>query len=256
MERVSSRLSVAASLPPPPTAFYEHDNPRNWTVSIISRGLMLEESGCREIRSTLKQEMENRHLIGSSLSAPHNQEKLSEALKQLELAFPLVFTSDIPRQWLESCELGMARKINYTHTACNRKQRNVRVPTENTDSSTRPRTFDQASFYVQAKRTRAYTLLSPFDIVKPQKALPHLDIDDIDFGMFKEVLREDKVHDPIRDRIMCRIGNKDIEIDHSRKFKAAVRIMYEGGQAPMSFLVEERPLGRSRRTKQRTAKSK
>ena len=56
--------------------------------------------------------------------------------------------------------------------------------------------------------------------------------------MFKEVLRKDKVYDIKRDRIMCRIGSKDVEINQSRKFKAAALSMYERGQDPISFMVE------------------
>ena len=245
MERVSPSTTVASSLPAPPTTFYANDSPRNWTVSIISRGLMVGESGCKEIRTVLKQEMEKRHLIGGSLSAPQKQTRLDEVFKELEARFPLVFTTDIPRQWLDSCELGMARKINYTYThACNRKRQNSRrTPSdENTDPRTRPCTFNRASFYIQSKRTMVDTLFSPVDIVKSQRP-DEVVVNDIDFGMFKELLKEDNVYDAMRDRIMCRIGNRDIEINHSRKFKAAALSMYERGQDPIYFVVEGCPAG-------------
>ena len=203
---------------------------------------MIEESGCKEIRSFLKQEMGKRHLIGSALNAPHNQTKLGEALKQLENAFPRVFTPDIPREWLNHCEQGMATKINYTYAqtqAYKRRRLNGRpASAENIDPATQPCTFDRASFYVQSKRTMTDTLISPLDIIKTQRLLP-IAANDIDFGMFKDVLKEDKVYDATMDRIMCRIGNKDIEINHSRKFKAAALSMYERGQDPISFVVEE-----------------
>ena len=240
MERVSPQVSVASSLPTPPKTFYANVNPRTWTVSLISRGLMVEGSGCREIRSFLKQEMGNRHLMGSALNAPHNQTKLGEALKRLEDAFPRVFTPDIPREWLNNCEQGMATKINYTHTqACKRRRLNGRpASAENIDPVTQPCTFDRASFYVQSMRTMTDTLISPLDIIKTQRPL-RVAANDIDFGMFKDVLKEDKVYDATMDRIMCRIGNKDIEINHSRKFKVAALSMYERGQDPISFVVEE-----------------
>lgn len=65
------------------------------------------------------------------------------------------------------------------------------------------------------------TLLSPTDIIKNPEPLHHFAVDDLDIGMFKEVLRENGVYDVTTDRTMCRIGNKDIEVDVARDFKAA-----------------------------------
>ena len=245
MEHASAQVRVASSLSTPPKAFYTNVNPRTWTVSVISRGLMLEESGCKEIRSFLKQEMGRRHLIGSTLNTPHNQAKLGETFKQLESAFPRVFTSDIPREWLNNCEQGMATKINYTHAQVCKRRRLNRQPAsaENIEPVTQPCTFDRASFYVQSKRTMTDTLISPHDIIKNKRPM-RVAANDIDFGIFKDMLKEDKVYDATRDRIMCRIGNKDIEINHSRKFKVAALSMYERGQDPISFIVEECQAGK------------
>lgn len=245
MEQVSPHTMVTSSLPSPSTTFYANDDPKRWTVSIISQGLMVAESDYKEIRTVLKQEMEKKQLIGVSLGAPHNQSKLVDALKELETAFPSVFTSDIPRQWLENCELGMARSINYTYTqACKRRRRNVQpFSAENADRVARPFSFDRAVIYVQSKRTMTDTLLSPCDIISRTQRLLHVDAKDIDFDMFKDVLKEDKVYDATTDRIICHIGNKDIEIDQPRSFRSAALIMHERGQDPISFMVEECPAG-------------
>jgi len=249
MERDSPQeaVTVASNLATPPPTFYANDNPKSWTVSIISRGLRVAESGCKESRSVLKQEMEKRHLIGYSLNTSENQEKLSGALRHLEASFPLVFTADIPRRWLDSCELGMARKINYTHVHyCNRRRRTIQhTSIGSTTSETLSCPLSLARlFYVESKRTKAHTLFSPTEITRVQKPLFHVGADEIDFGLFKELLKEHKVYDSMVDRIMCRIGDRDIEIDQSRIFKTAALSLYERGQDPISFTTEAYPMGK------------
>ena len=73
MEHWYEPAAVAAAVSPsslassPSAEFYENTNPRNWTVSVISRGLMVEQAYCKEIRAVLKKEMERRHIVGTSL---------------------------------------------------------------------------------------------------------------------------------------------------------------------------------------------
>ena len=249
MDSASPEATVVPSLPTPPTTFYANDNPKNWTVEVISRGLMVEETGCKEIRLVLKRAMEKRHLIGNSLSAPHNEVKLKEALKEMEVEFPLVFRSDIPRQWLESCKLGMARKISYTYThACNRRQRKISPADVSEDpeiatSTPQPQTFGNSTFYVESRKTQINTIISPEEITRTQNPPQLVLIDEIDFDMFTNILRQDKLLNTTKDRIMWRMGNKDIEIDHSRKFKVAARTMYKEGRNPISFRVVEHAKG-------------
>jgi len=243
MERVCDPATAASSiLIPPSTEFYANTNPRNWTVSIISRGLMVEESCCKEIRMVLKKEMEQRHIVGTSLGTPENQAKLSEALRQLEMTFPSVFTSRIPQIWLESCKLGMARKINntYNHYRNRRRRATSSHSADSAPSTTRTLTFGETGFYIRSTERTTDTLFFASEIIKEKKPLTSIVPDEIEFGMFKEILHEDRVYNSSTDRIICRIGNNDLEVNQSRKFKAAALQMYKGGQNPILFTVEAR----------------
>lgn len=242
---VSAAVSPSSLASSPSAEFYENTNPRNWTVSVISRGLMVEQAYCKEIRAVLKKEIERRHIVGTSLGTPENQAKLGEALQQLETAFPSVFTPRIPQPWLESCKLGMARKINNTYNHYRNRRRRA-VPSLSTDSAlciARPLTFGETGFPIRSTKTTADTLFFASDIIKEKKPLASITSDEIEFEMFKEVLREDGVYNGSTDRILCRIGKNDVEVYHARKFKAAALQMYNRGENPISFHIEARQRG-------------
>ena len=141
--------------------------------------------------------------------------------------------------------MGIARKINNTYNHYRNRRRRT-IPSLSTDSAlyiARPLTFGKTGFYIQSTEITADTLFFASDIIKEKKPLASIISDEIEFRIFKEVLREDGIYNSSTDRILCYISKNDVEVNHARKFKAATLHIYNSGENPISFHIEARLRG-------------
>ena len=56
--------------------------------------------------------------------------------------------------------------------------------------------------------------------------------------MFKEILRENKIYEDAKERIMCRIEKNNIEINIARKFKTMTLQMFRNDENLIVFIVK------------------
>ena len=68
-------------------------------------------------------------------------------------------------------------------------------------------------------------------------------LDEIEFRIFKEVLREDGIYNSSTNRILYYISKNDVEVNYARKFKAAALYIYNKGENPISFYIRARLRG-------------
>ncbi len=61
-----------------------------------------------------------------------------------------------------------------------------------------------------------------FKLLKEKKPLINIILNKIEFRIFKEVLYEDKVYNNSTDKIIYYIGDNNIEVNYTRKFKAVI----------------------------------
>ena len=95
--------------------------------------------------------------------------------------------------------MGIARKINNTYNHY-RNYRRYTIPSLSIDSTlyiVYPLTFGETGFYIQSIEIIADILFFASDIIKEKKPLASIILDKIEFGMFKEVLREDGVYNSL-----------------------------------------------------------
>ena len=97
----------------------------------------------------------------------------------------------------------------------------------------------ETGIFARSSLTSCYIIFHVPKIIKEKKPLCDITSEELEFSMFKELLREKGVFRLcVPERIMCKIGGNNVEVDIVRKFKVVVLQMYRSGENLIVFTVK------------------
>jgi len=241
---------------------------KNWTISQIKTGLKLDNNGYNTIYTVLEEELRKEELLGLKLNTVARKKKLEKVLENIVKEYPALLHSNLSKKTERLCLEAFARRCN------NNQRRRLKEtnpsPLANSDSGTTPNTcltslhprppspqphfprshstrlpvadnlLGKTAIFVQRNPGGQHTIYEPQDLIMEDKEIEAISINDLQFDIFVDMLREEMGYNEAVDTIIYRFPDqKAVEIKSQRPWRVALREMFWAGWSRFTFDIEQ-----------------